>query len=174
MVTKKQVLTANLTDADIRDGGFGVQSLGGMSGGGRCPITERGSLKFASRRINRQRRRRHTSRRRPPANRPRPRPRLGRSHEAATHTSTQPRQSIITGCSREEGRGEEFRGTGRSHGTSSTRGCETTWRRTVGGICVHTGDARETSYLFQCISVTLQRFNSVLLHDTLPVDLPDL
>jgi len=30
-------------------------------------------------------------------------------------------------------------------------------------ICVHTGDARETSY----ISITLQRFNSVLLHDTL-------
>ena len=41
-------------------------------------------------------------------------------------------------------------------------------------ICVHTGDARETSYLFQRISVTLQRFNSVFLHDTLPVDLPDL
>ena len=41
-------------------------------------------------------------------------------------------------------------------------------------ICVHTGDARETSYLFQRISVMLQRFNSVLLHDTLPVDLPDL
>jgi len=41
-------------------------------------------------------------------------------------------------------------------------------------ICVDTGDARATSYLFQRISVTLQRFNSVLLHDTLPVDLPDL
>jgi len=41
-------------------------------------------------------------------------------------------------------------------------------------ICVHTGDARETSYLFQRISITLQRFNSVLLHDTLPFDLPDL
>jgi len=40
-------------------------------------------------------------------------------------------------------------------------------------ICVDT-DARATSYLFQRISVTLQRFNSVLLHDTLPVDLPDL
>ena len=37
-------------------------------------------------------------------------------------------------------------------------------------ICVHTGDA----YLFQRISIMLQRFNSVLLHDTLPVDLPDL
>jgi len=34
-------------------------------------------------------------------------------------------------------------------------------------ICVHAGDERETSYFFQ-------RFNSVLLHDTLPVDLPDL
>ena len=41
-------------------------------------------------------------------------------------------------------------------------------------ICVHTGDARETSYLFQRISIMLQRFNSVLLHDTRPVDLPDL
>ena len=41
-------------------------------------------------------------------------------------------------------------------------------------IFVHTGDARETSYLFQRISIMLQRFNSVLLHDTLPVDLPDL
>jgi len=40
--------------------------------------------------------------------------------------------------------------------------------------CVHTGDAKETSYLFQRISIMLQRFNSVLLHDTLPVDLPDL
>jgi len=41
-------------------------------------------------------------------------------------------------------------------------------------IRVHTGDARETSYLFQHISIMLQRFNSVLLRDTLPVDLPDL
>ena len=41
-------------------------------------------------------------------------------------------------------------------------------------ICVHTGDARETLYLFQRISNMLQRFNFVLLHDTLPVDLPDL
>ena len=41
-------------------------------------------------------------------------------------------------------------------------------------ICVHAGDARETSYLFQRISIMLQRFNSVLLHHTLPVDLPDL
>jgi len=29
-------------------------------------------------------------------------------------------------------------------------------------ICVHTGDARKTSYLFQRISIMLQRFNSVL------------
>ena len=28
--------------------------------------------------------------------------------------------------------------------------------------------------LFQRISMMLQRFNSVLLHDTVPVDLPDL
>ena len=42
-------------------------------------------------------------------------------------------------------------------------------------ICVHTADARETSsYLFQRISIMLRRFNSVLLHDTLPVDLTDL
>jgi len=41
-------------------------------------------------------------------------------------------------------------------------------------ICVHTGDVRETSYLLQCISIMLQLFNSMLLHDTLPVDLPDL
>jgi len=41
-------------------------------------------------------------------------------------------------------------------------------------ICVHTGDAKETSHLFQRISIMLQRFNSVRLHDTLPVDLPNL
>jgi len=41
-------------------------------------------------------------------------------------------------------------------------------------ICVHIGDVREASYLFQRISIMLQRFNYVLLHDTLPVDLPDL
>ena len=39
---------------------------------------------------------------------------------------------------------------------------------------VFTQEMRETSYLFQRISIVLQRFNSVLLHDTLPVDLPDL
>ena len=38
----------------------------------------------------------------------------------------------------------------------------------------YTGDVREPSYLFQRIFIMLQRFNSVLLHDTLPVDLPDL
>jgi len=31
-----------------------------------------------------------------------------------------------------------------------------------------------TYYNFQRISIMLQRFNYVLLHDTLPVDLPDL
>jgi len=36
------------------------------------------------------------------------------------------------------------------------------------------GDARETAYLFQRISVAIQRFNSVLLHDTLIVDSLDL
>ena len=41
-------------------------------------------------------------------------------------------------------------------------------------ICVHTGDVRETLYVFQRSSIMLQCFNSVLLHDTLPVDLPDL
>jgi len=41
-------------------------------------------------------------------------------------------------------------------------------------IIISIGDARETSYLFQRISIMLQRFNSVLLHDTLPVDLSDL
>ena len=35
-------------------------------------------------------------------------------------------------------------------------------------------DARETAYLLQRISVAIQRFNSVLLHDTLIVDSPDL
>ena len=36
------------------------------------------------------------------------------------------------------------------------------------------GDVRETAYLFLRISVAIQRFNSVLLHDTLFVDSPDL
>jgi len=41
-------------------------------------------------------------------------------------------------------------------------------------ICSHTADPRDTSFLFQRISVAIQRFNSVLLHDTLTVDQPDL
>jgi len=41
-------------------------------------------------------------------------------------------------------------------------------------LCSQRRCERQTAYLFQRISVTLQRFNSVLLHDTLPVDLPDL
>jgi len=35
-------------------------------------------------------------------------------------------------------------------------------------------DASESSYLFHRISVAIQRFNSVLLHDALIVDPPDL
>jgi len=35
-------------------------------------------------------------------------------------------------------------------------------------ISTNTGEARETSYLFQRISVLVQRFNDVLLHDSLP------
>jgi len=35
-------------------------------------------------------------------------------------------------------------------------------------ISINTGEARETSYLFQRISVSVQRFNAVLLHDSLP------
>jgi len=35
-------------------------------------------------------------------------------------------------------------------------------------ISTNTGEARETSYLFQRISVLVQRFNAVLLHDSLP------
>jgi len=38
----------------------------------------------------------------------------------------------------------------------------------------NSGDARETAYLLQRISVAIQRFNSVLLHDTLIVDSPDI
>jgi len=34
-------------------------------------------------------------------------------------------------------------------------------------------DDRETQFLFQRISVTIQRFNSVLLHDLFSVDPPD-
>ena len=35
-------------------------------------------------------------------------------------------------------------------------------------ISINTGEARETSYLFQRISVLVQRFNAVLWHDSLP------
>jgi len=35
-------------------------------------------------------------------------------------------------------------------------------------ISTNTGEARETSFLFQRISVLVQRFNAVLLHDSLP------
>ena len=36
------------------------------------------------------------------------------------------------------------------------------------------GDDREVLFLFQRISVTIQRFNSVLLHDSFSIDRPDL
>ena len=36
-------------------------------------------------------------------------------------------------------------------------------------ISESSGDARETSFLFQRISVLVQRLNAVLLHDSLPV-----
>jgi len=36
-------------------------------------------------------------------------------------------------------------------------------------ISESSGDARETSFLFRRISVLVQRFNAVLLHDSLPV-----
>jgi len=35
------------------------------------------------------------------------------------------------------------------------------------------GDDREAQFLFQRISVTIQRFNSVLLHDSFSIDCPD-
>ena len=41
-------------------------------------------------------------------------------------------------------------------------------------ISSQSGDVRETSYLLQRISVAIQRFNSVLLHDSLTVDILDL
>jgi len=40
-------------------------------------------------------------------------------------------------------------------------------------IHIQSADVREGSFLFQCISVVVQRFNSVLLHDTLIANLPD-
>ena len=39
-------------------------------------------------------------------------------------------------------------------------------------ISSQTGDVRESSYLFQRISEAIQRFNSVLLHDSLTDDIP--
>ena len=36
-------------------------------------------------------------------------------------------------------------------------------------ITENTGEARETSFLYQRISISVQRFNAVLLHDSLPV-----
>jgi len=40
-------------------------------------------------------------------------------------------------------------------------------------ISSQSGDVRESSYLFQRISVAIQRFNSVLLHDSLADDIQD-
>jgi len=40
-------------------------------------------------------------------------------------------------------------------------------------ISVNSGEARETSYLYQRISVLVQRFNAVLLHDSLPAGTED-
>ena len=36
-------------------------------------------------------------------------------------------------------------------------------------ISLISGDTRETSHLYQRVSVLVQRFNAVLLHDSLPV-----
>jgi len=46
----------------------------------------------------------------------------------------------------------------------STHQLATSWLILKGG----SGEARQTSYLFQRISVLVQRFNAVLLHDSLP------
>jgi len=35
-------------------------------------------------------------------------------------------------------------------------------------ISLNSGEARETSFLYQRISISVQRFNAVLLHDSLP------
>jgi len=41
-------------------------------------------------------------------------------------------------------------------------------------ISLNTGESKETSFLYQRISVLVQRFNAVLLHDSLPtVDCTD-
>ena len=36
-------------------------------------------------------------------------------------------------------------------------------------ISQRSGDARETAFLYQRLSVLVQRFNAILLHDSLPV-----
>jgi len=36
-------------------------------------------------------------------------------------------------------------------------------------ISLNTGESRETSFLYQRISVLVQHFNAVLLHDSLPI-----
>jgi len=36
-------------------------------------------------------------------------------------------------------------------------------------ISLNTGDPREASFLYQCISVLVQRFDVILLHDSLPI-----
>jgi len=41
-------------------------------------------------------------------------------------------------------------------------------------ICLQSNDARESSYLLQHISVAIERFNSLLFHDSLTVNTPDL
>jgi len=40
-------------------------------------------------------------------------------------------------------------------------------------LTVNSGEARETSFLYQRISVLIQRYNAVLLHDSLPDDSTD-
>jgi len=41
-------------------------------------------------------------------------------------------------------------------------------------ISINTGESRESSFLYQRISVLVQRFNAILLHDSLPtVDCAD-
>ena len=35
-------------------------------------------------------------------------------------------------------------------------------------ISLNTGESREVNFLQQCISVLVQRFNAILLHDSLP------
>jgi len=39
----------------------------------------------------------------------------------------------------------------------------------AGGSLKNTGEARETSFLYQRISILVQRFSAVLLRDSLPV-----